>query len=78
MPSNDTAAAPAAAPSLPTGIHWNGDGWYAIRVVRGIEIYYHLGPRKGLTLEDAQAKAGQFAMSEPIHVMTKGRFTYVY
>ena len=70
--------ATASAPAKPTGIHWKGNGWYAARTVRGIEIYYYLGPRKSLPLEEERGKASGYGMGEPVHITTKEGFTYVY
>lgn len=65
------------APTLPTGIHWHGNGWYAPRMVRGIQVYYYLGPQR-MGIEAARAKAAGSSMGEPLHVVSKEGFTYVY
>ena len=63
-----------------TGIHWRGQGWYAPKIVRGIEVYYYLGPVNGLSLEQAKTKAAAspLGLGEPIQVKSKNGFTHVY
>lgn len=65
---------------MATGIHWRGQGWYASKIVNGIEVYYYLGPVSGLPLDQAKAKAAQspLALGAPIQVKTKNGFTHVY
>jgi hypothetical protein len=42
-----------------------------------MEVYYYLGPKR-MNIEEAQAKAAGSQMGEPLHVVSKEGFTYVY